>query len=552
MAHPQNETLFPTLAPEQVASLAPLAVEETHPDGAVLFDQGDRVVDFFVVLEGGIDIVQDHGEAEFHIVRHGPGQFSGDTDLLSGRAVIVKARAAGPTRVLRIAPRALQRLIVENSELSDIILRAFLSRRAALLEGGHSSLQVIGSRYDSNTHRLRDFLSRNALPHQWIDVEKDDGVEAMLEKFGVTPEEMPVVLNRGRDLYRNPSNADVAACLGLDAVDETEVSDVLVVGAGPAGLASAVYAASEGLSVTAIDSHGPGGQAGTSSKIENYLGFPTGISGAELARAAYIQAQKFGARIATNRRAVALDCSRPVYEVTLEDGTLLRARAVVVATGARYRKLAVPAFEQYEDAGIHYGATAMEALLCDNETVIIVGGGNSAGQAAVYLSRFARQVYILIRRDRLDHTMSRYLVRRIDETPNIELKAHTEVAGVAGDNGRLARVTWKNNQSGAEETINCGRLFCFIGAAPNTDWLSNCVATDEKGFVLTGDAIPPMNLVRSGWSLDRSPTLFETSRPRVYAVGDVRATSTKRVASAVGEGSIVVAFIHKALEEGAG
>jgi thioredoxin reductase (NADPH) len=537
---------FPILTEAQIEALRSYGSEEEFADGAILFEEGDKVFDFFVVLEGAIDILQHADETPVRITRHMPGEFTGDTDMLSTRAAVIYAQAVGKTRVIRITPDKLQRVVVENSELSDLILRTFLIRRTALSASKLSPVKVIGSRFSQDTFRIKEFLSKNGQPYMWLDIDADEGVYLILEKFGVKPDETPIILYRNRDVFKNPANEAIATGLGFNVLDE-EVNDVLVIGAGPAGLAASVYAASEGLKVTTIDSEGPGGQAGTSSKIENYLGFPTGISGRELAERAYMQAQKFGANIATPREAKALACRYPLYEVEVSGDRKIITRSIVIATGAKYRKLPLENLTEYEGRGIYYGATAMEAQLCSQQDVIVVGGGNSAGQAAVFLSKHARQVHILIRSKDLSHSMSRYLIRRIEETPNIELHCHTEITELIGEEGKLKQVACRNRQTGESWIFDIPNLFVFIGADPNTKWLDNAIALDEKGFVKTGRDLTEEEL--QDWPLEREPTLFETSRPRIYAVGDVRSKSTKRVASAVGEGSIVVQFIHRALAE---
>ncbi len=438
--------------------------------------------------------------------------------------------------------------MVEDSELSDRFLRSFLLRRAHLIAQGHGSIKVIGSRFSGDTHRLRDFLTKNNQPFTFLDVEKDPGVAALLEQFGVAPDETPIILHRGTRICKNPSDEEVVHLLGFDAMPEVDLVDVVVVGSGPAGLAASVYAASEGLCVATIDTSAPGGQAGTSSKIENYLGFPTGISGADLASRAAMQAQKFGARMANPVRADRLGREGANYVVGFADGRAIRGRAVVIATGARYRRLDVAGAERFEGSGIYYGATAMESDLCTGCDVVVVGGGNSAGQGAVYLAKGARSVHVVIRRDDLAETMSRYLIRRIEETPNIHLHPRTEVTAVLGGD-HLEQVELTTRGEPGPVRMDVPHLFLFLGAMPCTEWLQGVVAMDDKGFVRTGADLAPEDLDAADWPGEKPPTLYETSLPRVYAVGDARSGSVKRVASAVGEGSIVVQFIHRALAE---
>ncbi len=541
--------LRPRLTPEQIRRLEPHGTREAVAKGAILFDEGDREIDFFVVLAGSIEICQYDGDGFRHVTRPDAGQFIGDTSTLSGRAAVVQARADEDSEILRVPLAELRRVVVEDSELSDLLLRTFLIRRSFLIEAGHASIKVIGSRFARDTHRLRDFLTKNNQPHLFLDLEKDPEVAGLLEQFGVGVDETPIILHRDRHIYRNPPDADVAHALGFDAVATADLSDVVVIGSGPAGLAASVYAASEGLTVTTIDTSGPGGQAGTSSKIENYLGFPTGISGRDLANRAAIQAEKFGARLANPVRAVRLARSGANYEVEFADGRSIRSRAVVVATGARYSRLDVPGSDKFEGCGIYYGATAMESELCSGSDVAIVGGGNSAGQGAVYLARHARSVHVLIRRADLADTMSRYLIRRIEETPNIHLHPRTVIRALVGDDClKGVELAESGGGDGPPATLDVSRLFLFLGALPRTDWLAGTLAMDPKGFIKTGTDLTPDDLAR--WPDGPAPTLFETSLPRVYAVGDARSGSVKRVASAVGEGSIVVQFIHRALAEG--
>jgi thioredoxin reductase (NADPH) len=541
----------PELTPEQLRRLEPFGKKELIPPGTLLFDEGDQTIDFFVVLSGAVEIRQyvDGGMKE--VVRPGPGQFIGDPSTLTGHAAVVQAWVAEASEVLRIAPEQFRRIVVEDSELSDLILRTFLVRRATLIEGGYASIKVIGSRYSRDTHRLREFLTRNSQPHIFVDLEKAEGVTALLESLGVAVEETPILVCREGHVVRNPSDAKIAHELGFDVLAETELCDVVVVGAGPAGLASAVYASSEGLSVTAIDLASPGGQAGTSSKIENYLGFPYGITGLDLARAAMIQAMKFGTRMANPVEAVCLERQGALYQVCFSDGRRVRGRSIVVATGARYRRLDVPDAEKYEGCGLYFGATRMESDMCADQDVIVVGGGNSAGQGAVELAKRARSVRVVVRRDGLDDTMSRYLIRRITETKNIHLHTNSEITRLAGDGSRLTSVAFIDRSTDQTTEVETSSVFLFLGAKPCTSWLKGIVVLDDKGFIKTGPDLTPSELSGSnGRSPDGRPTLFETSLPRVYAVGDVRSGSVKRVASAVGEGSMVVQFIHRALSEG--
>ena len=519
----------PELTAEQIGRLERFGKKESFAPGDVLFDEGDHAIDFFVILAGAVQILQyvDGGMRE--VVRPGPGQFLGDPSTLTGRAAVVQARVAEDSEVLRIGPEQFRRIVVEDSELSDLILRTFLVRRSALIEGGFASIKVIGSRYSRDTHRLREFLTRNSQPFIFVDLEKDEGVTALLDSLGVDVAETPIVVCREGHFVRNPSDSLIARELGFDVVDETDLCDVVVVGAGPAGLAAAVYASSEGLSVTAVDLASPGGQAGTSSKIENYLGFPYGISGLDLARAAVTQAVKFGTRIANPVEAVALEPHGADYQVRFSDGRRLRGRSVVIATGAKYQRLEVADAAQYEGCGLYFGAAAMEAEMCAGMDVVVVGGGNSAGQGAVQLARKARSVHMLVRRGGLADTMSRYLIRRIEETPNIHLRCHCEITKLNGDGSRLESVEYRDRATGETKKIATSSVFLLLGAKPCTSWLEGAVALDDKGFIKTGADLAPGELTAStGPSPERTRTLFETSLSRVYAVGDVRSGSVKR------------------------
>jgi thioredoxin reductase (NADPH) len=426
-------------------------------------------------------------------------------------------------------------------------MRAFILRRVALLSAGFGDAIVIGSRYSASTLRLQEFLVRNGQPYRYLDVERDAEVHALLEQFQVRVEDVPILICRGERVLRNPSNAEVAECLGFNApLDGCAVHDVVVCGAGPAGLAAAVYGASEGLDVLVFEADAPGGQAASSSKIENYLGFPTGVSGQVLAARALTQAEKFGAHLAVARGAMRMYCDEVPMRIELANNDSVRARAVVIATGAEYRRLDVGGPQRFEGVGVYYAATFVEAQRCEQEEVIVVGGGNSAGQAATFLARTSRRVYMLVRGPDLASSMSRYLIRRIEETPNITLCRRAHIVAVDGGE-HLEKVTWRDEVTGEETTCAVRHVFFMAGARPNTDWLRGCVALDAAGFVLTGADLTRDAVAR--WPLDRSPYLFETSQPRVFAVGDVRANSVKRVASAVGEGSVCIQLVHRVLVE---
>ncbi|HEX3595664.1 MAG TPA: FAD-dependent oxidoreductase [Polyangiaceae bacterium] len=536
--------LWPELDERQLHRLARFGVEQALPAGTLLFDEGDFGVPFFVVLEGEVEVVHPRGAIEEPIIVHTPGQFTGEVTLLSAGRALVRARAKTDVRVLRTEPAQLQTVIQTDSELSEIFMRAFILRRVGLILGHQGDAVVIGSRHSAATLRLQGFLTRNGHPYRYVDVDVDADVQSMLDQFHVAVEDIPVLICRGDKVLKNPTNVEVADCLGFNtAMDTAVVHDLIIVGAGPAGLAAAVYAASEGLDALVVEAMAPGGQAGSSSKIENYLGFPTGISGQALAHRALNQAEKFGARFAVARTAVGLNCDGVPYVLEIEGGQQLRARAVVIASGAEYRKLELPSREKFEGVGIYYGATFIEAQRCDSEEVIVVGGGNSAGQAAMYLSQTARHVHVLIRGESLAASMSRYLIRRIEESANVTLRTRTRLVALEG-NDALESVTWLDERSGNRETRPIRHVFTMAGANPNTAWLKGCLELDDNGFVLTGTELPKS---KGGPGAPRAPFQFETSLRNVFAVGDVRSGSVKRVAAGVGEGSACVQLIHKAL-----
>ena len=439
-------------------------------------------------------------------------------------------------------------LVARDNELSEILMRAFILRRILLISNKQGNVVLLGSRHSANTLRLREFLSRNGHPHYYMDLDTDAGAQELLDRFSVTVEEIPVVICNGVTVLRNPSTHELARCLGLNAnITATEVRDLVIVGAGPSGLAAAVYGASEGLDVLMIETESPGGQAGSSSKIENYLGFPTGVTGLELANRATAQAQKFGAKILIASSVTKLNCERRPYELSVSCGQTIRARAVVIASGAQYNKPDIENLAKFEGQGIYYGATFIEAQMCGNETAIVVGGGNSAGQAAVYLSQTAEKVHMLVRSSQLSDTMSRYLIQRIEENSMIEVHYCTEIIGLDGES-QLERVTWQDKNTGEISTHDIRHVFIMTGGAPRTEWLQGCVALDDKGFILTGRDLDPV-LHDFHWTLPRVPLMLETSLPGVFAVGDVRSGNVKRVASAVGEGSIAISLVHRALAE---
>jgi thioredoxin reductase (NADPH) len=540
-----EDIAFPQLDAAQIEALRPRGrVRQVQP-GEVLWSEGDRGFGFFVVLQGEMEILDFTGDEPRQVTVHEAGEFSGDVDMLTGRSSLVTARMLTPGQVLEVDSDGLRRVIGELPEISELLLRAFLMRRRLLLGTGFRGIQIIGSRFSPDAHHLREFCSRNDIAYTWIDVEQDPHAEELLCQFHVGVEDTPIVIGRGGELLTSPGVADLAHYMGLDVrVADGEVFDLVVVGAGPAGLAAAVYASSEGLRVLTVEGTAAGGQAGTSSRIENYLGFPAGISGADLARNALLQAQKFGARISVPQSAVKLSLEGGLRVVKLDDGSRITTRCVLVASGAEYRTLDIPGLRELEGNGVYYAATEMEARLCSQTEVVIVGGGNSAGQAAMYLSRYARAVHVCIRGNNLGKGMSRYLVDRIGKADNIHVHRGHVVSAVEGGE-TLREVRLRCLEKGEETAIPSRALFLFIGATPRTEWLSGCVQLDRRGFVLTGDGIPPESRDGETWkNAGRTPLFLETSLPGVFAAGDVRAGSVKRVASAVGEGSMSVSFVH--------
>ncbi|HEY2747594.1 MAG TPA: FAD-dependent oxidoreductase [Polyangia bacterium] len=540
--------MYPRLAAEQIARIATHGTRRRVRKGEVLFEPREPHRHFYVVIEGGIDVAQVNDGSERPIVSIGPAQFTGEFDLITGRPNLYRGRAAADGEMVVLEYAAVRRLVQSDSELSEIFMRAFILRRMALIAEGWGEVVILGSRFSADTLRLQEFLGRNGEPYSSMDVDRDPGVQEFLDHFQVTVADVPVVVCHGKHLLRNPTNEALADCLGWSPTLENErVRDLVVVGAGPAGLAAAVLAASEGLDTLVLEANAPGGQAGSSSKIENYLGFPTGISGTALAGRAATQAEKFGAEIAIPRRVARLDCSRRPFGVTVEGHGEVRARAVVIASGVQYRKLALPDLARFEGAGVYYAATAIEARVCGDDEVIIVGGGNSAGQAAVFLAQSARHVHVLVRGAGLAESMSRYLIRRIEADPRITLHARTEVEALEGES-HLARVRWRTAGRDAE-VHEIRHLFLMTGAVPNTRWLQGCVALDEKGFVKTGPDLADGDLADAPRPNGRRPFLLETNHAGVFAVGDVRAASVKRVASAVGEGSVCIQLVHRVLQE---
>jgi thioredoxin reductase (NADPH) len=543
------DDMFPALTPEQQARVASHGQVRQVEKGETVVEANAEPTKFFLVVTGQLNLLRVSEDLEEVVAVCRAGMFTGELNVLSGRRGLVRIQAAAASELIEINRESLIALVQTDSELSDIFLRAFILRRLELIARGVSDIVLIGSSHSLDTLRIKEFLTRNYQPYAYIDLDRDADVQELLDRFRVAIGDLPVLICRGRVVLRNPTNQEIAACLGFnEGIDRAHVRDIIVVGAGPAGLAAAVYGASEGLDVLVLESDSPGGQAGTSSKIENYLGFPTGISGQELAGRAYTQAQKFGAQVLIAKNAKGLACDRRPYAVEIDNGERVAARTIIIATGAQYRKLQLENLSHFEGAGVYYGATHLEAQLCSGEEVLVVGGGNSAGQAAVFLAQTARRVYLLVRANGLADTMSRYLIRRIEESPTIELHTNSEVISLAG-NDHLEHVQWRDNQSGSVETHNVSALFSMIGAVPNSSWLEGCVACDARGFIKTGADLSPEDLTHAHWPLTREPYLLETSLPGVFAAGDVRGGNIKRVASAVGEGSIVVSFVHRVLSE---
>jgi thioredoxin reductase (NADPH) len=545
MTPPPEETdaMFPRLDDAQIERLTSIGARRHVEPREIVFDLGSEDHGMFIVLSGSIEVLSvSHGE-EAVLRTLERGQFTGEVNQLSGRRSLVRCRAREASEVIELGRTCLREIMQTDVALGELFLKAFVMRRVYMIANSVGDAVLIGSSHSSDTLRIRSFLSRNGHPHTYLDVETDPDVQDVLDHFDVRVTDIPVLICRGELVLRNPSNADVAKCFGLNTgIDETAVYDLIVVGAGPSGLAAAVYGASEGLNVLVVEGNAPGGQAGSSSRIENYLGFPMGISGQDLANRAFVQAEKFGASISVARAARSLKCNRKPYVVELDDGGSVEGRSIILAAGAQYRKLELPNLAQFEGVGVYYGATNVEAQFCGKQEIVVVGGGNSAGQAAIFLSTVAKHVYLLVRRPGLAETMSRYLVARIEACAEITVKPRTEVEALEG-NGHLERVRWRDGLAAASETREIRHVFLMTGANPNTGWLDGCFALDEKQFLRTGTDLG------DNWPMRRPPFPLETNRPGVFAVGDIRAGSVKRVASAVGEGSMAVQFVHKVLAE---
>jgi thioredoxin reductase (NADPH) len=540
---PPGERGYPRLSEGQRARLRAMGTVRPTSPGDVLFREGEESYDFFVVESGAVTIVQGYEQENRAVAVFGAHQFLGELGLLTGARVYLSAVVRDGGEVIQVPGDRLRALLGEDEEMSNLILPAYLARRARLINIG-AGAHLIGSRFSLDSRRLREFMARNRVPYQWTDLEDDDEVDAMLQAVGVEPAETPVLIGAG-SLLRNPTNAEVATALGLGAAGAPPaLCDLVIVGGGPAGLAAAVYGASEGLDTQAIDSTAFGGQASTSSRIENYLGFPAGISGGELAARALLQAEKFGARMAMPTEAVGLSREDGHYRVKLADGSAVNGRTLIVATGAQYRKLAVPDLERFEGLGVYYAATLIEAQMCADDPVLVIGGGNSAGQAAIYMSRHAGSCRLLIRGGDLGKSMSRYLLDEIERRDEVEVMTYSEIVELKGETS-LESVVVVDNRGEERAELPARAVFVFIGADPHTEWLDGCVALDEDGFLLTGPTLGEED--RGAYVDGDAPYFLETSQPGIFAVGDVRSGSIKRVASGAGEGSMAVQLVHQRL-----
>lgn len=544
-----------TFSSAQIEILKAYGDVRPHDVGEVLADESSTKQDLLVTISGETHIFVETPEGPKRVGWMEPGQFSGDISIITGAAALATTKMGKSGDVLHVPHARLHDLLVENSTLSDALVQTLTARRAFAHNADHGAVIVIGAPQDRLVFTARNLLSKFGIPHRWLSPETDPLAERLIKTKGLADADLPVVIRGGSQVLKRPSSQELSLAFGFDHLADGASADVIVVGAGPAGLAASVYAGSEGLTLIAIDSENPGGQAGTSSKIENYLGFPTGVSGQDLTDRAVIQALKFGVSLTAPARASKLEQHGSGFRLSLTDGRTISSKAVVIATGAQYQRLPINSIECFEGRGIYYGATPMEAQLCSGSEVVVVGAGNSAGQGAVFLSQSASKVHVMYRRANIRDTMSEYLVKRLEETPNIVLHPETEISHLHGVSGadkmddRLVSITHRHRATGTEERCDAPFVFLFVGAKPFTDWLPENMACDKTGFVRTGVDLENLDLVKAGWAIDRMPSEYETSWPRVYAVGDVRAGSIKRVASAVGQGSVVVSHIHQALTE---
>jgi thioredoxin reductase (NADPH) len=540
---PNRNGAFPRLDAERIDQLRAVGQTRQVQQGDVLFQAGDQGYDLFVVVSGYVAVVQGYGHENRVVAVHGPGRFLGELNLLTGSPPYLSAVVRDAGELIQVPANRVREFVAQNEEFGNVILQAFLARREILIEVG-AGARLIGSRYSPDSRRLREFLARNRMPYEWVDLEDDTEAEELLVALDVQPAETPVLIT-GSGVLRNPSNVEVGRALGFGARGAPPpMCDLVIVGGGPAGLAAAVYGASEGMDTQAVDAVAFGGQASTSSRIENYLGFPSGISGSELAERSILQARKFGARLVVPAAAVSIARENGHYAIELDNGDTVHGRTVIVATGAQYNRLPVPELERFEGAGVYYAATTAEAQLCYGSPVVIVGGGNSAGQAALFLSQHAATCRLVIRGGDLASSMSRYLIDEIERRPQVELITNTEVTGLVGDEA-LERLQVKE-RSGEERQLDASALFVFIGASPHTRWLTAAVAMDDDGFLLAGRDLPAEAL--ADWGDDDRPFFLETSSRGLFAVGDVHSGSIKRVASAVGEGSMAVRLAYQRLE----
>lgn len=533
---------YPKLTESQLKALDKFAVLKSFQDEEILFKAGESAFKFFVIKTGKIEICKNFNSKKKTVIVHESREFTGEINMLSDKPSLVTAIAKGDCQVYEISTNDFKHIINEIPQLGDCILQAFLSRRELLESSGFTGLEVVGSKFSRDTFRIKDFLSRNKIPFTWIDIEKDTSIYKLLKHFEIGVDEMPIVAFESNKIFKNPSNLELGKLVGIKKTLEDKVYDLAIVGAGPAGLAAAVYGASEGLETVVLEKTAPGGQAGCSSKIENYMGFPTGLTGTDLANRALLQAQKFGAQFSTPAEVVSLECDSHYNVLKLANGESVTSKCILIATGVSYRKLGIEGCEKFEGSGVYYSATKVEAQICRDSTIIIVGGGNSAGQAAIFLSEYAKKIVLLIRGDDLSKSMSQYLVGRLPQIDNIELLVNSEIDKMNGDDV-LRTVEIKNSKTQQTKTLETSAVFIFIGATPHTDWLSSQIDVDERGFIKTGESIFQSDL----WTALRKPFLLETSCPGVFAAGDVRSDSIKRVASAVGEGSMTVKFVHQIL-----
>lgn len=536
--------IFPSLSEGQLGRVARYGTTVRIAAGDYLYHQGDRHAPMFVIVSGEIEITRQAPLRAHSLGRHGRGLFTGDTGTLAGRATSATVRAVGEVVAIRIEEEAVRTLVVSEAELSELIMRAFILRRVSFFNDRQAGVIVIGAQSSACTLRVREFLTRNLQPSAYFDLAMHEGTAEIMARFGITEDDVPAVVTQLGQVLKRPTVRQLADAIGISADRlKGEKFDLVVVGAGPAGLASAVYGASEGLRVAVLDAKAPGGQAGASSRIENYFGFPTGISGQALAGRGLTQARKFGAEVAVPVDVRRVECAGPGADFTIwmDDGERVYARSIVIATGARYRKPELPELERYEGRGVYYNASFMEAQFCHREEVVVVGGGNSAGQAAVFLATHVKHVHIMVRAEGLAASMSHYLIQRIEATPNISLHTRSQIVELRGE-GRLESIRCRMDGSSEVLEKPICHVFLFLGAEPNTAWLGDCVALDDRHFVLTGPQIPD-----GQWPLARLPHPLETSKPGVFAVGDVRSGSVKRVAAAVGEGSAAIQSLHRVL-----